>query len=101
MRQTWTSRMGGAVILLCVGATLARAAPMVCTMTNERLQASPMAFVVRSTCVQVKGADGVEVPVNLPDVKVGERINCTVDANGKAVCQQTPYAFSGGGSVAK
>jgi hypothetical protein len=101
MRRTWTTRMGGAVILLCVEATLAWAEPMVCTTATERLLSSPMPYAVRRDCVQAKKDNGVVVAVNVPDTNVGDRIDCDVDTNGKVVCKNTPYAFSGGGAVVK
>jgi hypothetical protein len=95
MRRRWTTRMGCTVILLCVGATLARAAPMVCTTATERILSSPMPYAVRRDCVQAKKADGVVVDVNVLDTKVGERLDCEVGANGTVVCKNTPYGFSG------
>jgi hypothetical protein len=101
MRRTWTTRMGCAVIVLCVEATLAWAAPMVCTTATQRILSSPMPYAVRRDCVQATKADGVVVDVNVPDTKVGDRIDCDGDTNGKVVCKNTPYAFSGGGAVVK
>ena len=91
--------MACAVLLLGVGATLARAAPMVWTMDAECMLSSPKPLAMLKDCVKTTGADRVEGSVNRPDTKVGEWIDGAVGADGKVVCQRPTYALSESGSV--
>ena len=68
-------------------------------MDAERMLSSPKPLAMIKACVKATGADGVEGPVNGPDTKMGERIDCAVGADGKVVCQRPTSALRGSGSV--
>jgi len=79
--------LGCTVAMLGVMATLAGAAPMTCTREQQTLLSSPSGGqALRKDCVMARGADGHEVPVVVPNAKVGDRLDCAVSED-KMACQ--------------
>jgi hypothetical protein len=86
MIPRFANTVGCAVAMLGVMATLAGAATMTCTREQQTVLSSPTAGqAIRKDCVMAKGADGQEVPVLVPNAKVGDRLDCTV-IEGKMAC---------------
>jgi hypothetical protein len=86
MFHTLAKTLGFAVAVLGVMSTLAGAAMMVCTKDQVTVLSSPGPRPTRQDCVMARGADGQEVPVMVPNAKVGDQLDCR-QQEGKTVCQ--------------